>query len=475
MSFERHASYSEFRQACRAYAPSQLLPYLGRYMARAFGVEELGMEKLRRTPPWGAAAIARENILWGNEYRSKVVDDRAVAKLFNLLRDVYDLPENASLARILTPLLQEQGDYHAPPKGVLTRVVALLGSDWAGQPELDWTAVFGMDLPRMARATLMLWMIAVGQGGKVDLQELFRPGNERIEVDFVPRDELEIALQYLTRTLEEHREDANRAGSLKLSSGQYSYNPLRTAPFVDLGGRGGVVAPEPRLIHRALSVANLYYAGPKAFGDSFHAMLGHRLESYVGRQLAQISGATVHPEIVYDRGIKKTIDWFVILPQAVLLIEVKSARLNALALAGDEDAISAASERYLQKARQQIDTTAALLEANGAEVRHIPKDRQMIGIVVTAEPFYMANSLMEPYGQPANTPSVVASLAEVEALVTLSAYDIGRRLLEIINDSERITWNLAQAIGERPDIRHNAILMEADGRMEFLREMRQRP
>ena len=253
------------------------------------------LRTLKVLPPSNFATVARECLLWGKDdvpgYR---VNQRAVARLFNLLRDVSHYEEDPTLAEIVTPLIHDQFPYQGDTFTDMARAVAVLGTTWDGFPEWDWTKVFGLTLPDMIRATSVL-LVAASIGGKVDLDKLWDP---RIDEELAPREHVEKALAFLTRTPEEHRAAAAKAGVLVETAGQYDYNPLRDRPFVDFGPGTGIVAPEPRLVWRAISIQNLYYVGPDYFGPkAFHEQLGKRLESYVGRQLRLIDGADVTGEV----------------------------------------------------------------------------------------------------------------------------------------------------------------------------------
>lgn len=68
--------YTDFRQACRAFKPSELLPALAA-TPLAFGLPPYPRNQAIRGPPWALAATARESLLYGNEFRSSTPEDRA--------------------------------------------------------------------------------------------------------------------------------------------------------------------------------------------------------------------------------------------------------------------------------------------------------------------------------------------------------------------------------------------------------------
>ena len=460
-------SYDEFRKACSVYRPSELLPFLGRYSAETHGLNELKSETLKTLPPWNFATVARECLLWGKDIPGHRVNQRAVARLFNLLRDVSQSRDDPTLAEVVTPVMHDQFPYQGNPYTDMARAIAILATGWEEFPEWDWTPVFGMPLPQMVRATAVLQGIA-SMRGRVDLDSFWDP---RIGEELAPREDLDRALAYLTRTPENHRADAMKAGVLSETAGQYDYNPLRTHPLVDFGPGTGIIAPEPRLVWHAISMQNLYYVGPAVFGATeFHEQLGKRIESYVGRQLRLIDGAEVTGEVPLDAENKMSIDWFLVLPDLVVLIECKSARLNAKALAGDPRQIAYATEIYLTKARNQVDATARKVQQRDKRVSFLPNDdRPVVGLIVTAEAIWMANSGVPEYGTQGDTPTMVLSLADLEGLVCLPTEELSSRLARVFTNEARRGWNFPQAFGAGLRARDNPILKEANARANFLR------
>ncbi|MFB7280316.1 hypothetical protein ACFCZV_24745 [Streptomyces hydrogenans] len=63
---------------------------------------------------------------------------------------------------------------------------------------------------------------------------------------------------------------------------------------------------------------------------AFTRDLAELFEQYVGRHVRLLPGAEVIPEISYGESVgKKSVDWIVVLPSLVLLVEVKSVRTTA--------------------------------------------------------------------------------------------------------------------------------------------------
>ncbi|ROR33848.1 hypothetical protein [Kitasatospora cineracea] len=123
---------------------------------------------------------------------------------------------------------------------------------------------------------------------------------------------------------------------------RYTRNPLRSRPLVG-GIPGGYVVPVPAAVLGKATPLGLYYTGGdnnSEWGKAFTRDVGRLFERYVGRQLALIPDAEVHPEIVVKLSknqSKKTIDFFVVFPDLVLLVEVKSTRPSEKLRLGGED------------------------------------------------------------------------------------------------------------------------------------------
>lgn len=467
MEYERQVPYAEFRQACRAYRASELLPFLAKYSARLHGIGPLDTQKLRSVAPWDVAVVARECLLWGNDHRARPVNDRVIPRLFNLLRSVVNYGPDPEFSGIVVPILNDQMTLQGNPHVDAARAIAILGTAWGDFAEYDWTPAFGMSLPKMVRATEFLAICASKNDGRVDLDAFW---DSEIERRLLPRSEVELALRFLTRTPNQHREHARAAGVLSPESGQYDYNPLRTSPFVDFGPNVGIIAPEPRLVGHSISITNLYFEGPKHFGSkAFHTSLGDRIESYVGRQLDLIPGADVFGELPMNHENAMSIDWFVVLPEVIVLVECKSARLNAKALAGDVSQIRSSVDRYIVKGRRQIDATAAAIRSGEKRLARVPNDhRPVVGLVVTAETIPLANSGLPEYGEQGAVPSMVASIAELEGLVSLPPGEVGPKLLEVFTDKDRRTWGFGLALGVGRDSRRNPIIDAASDRAAFI-------
>jgi hypothetical protein len=217
----------------------------------------------------------------------------------------------------------------------------------------------------------------------------------RADVDWVPENKLAVFTKLTSRAaveavLERHfatgaEEERARAAAGLISSDplmrQYTPNPLRARPLVQGFGCDYLIPVTPAVLGK-VSPMGLYYTGMEQFGsgskafERFAGDLGELFEQYVGRHLRLLPDAEVHPEIVYDKDNKKSVDWIVVLPGLVLLLDAKSARPTAGLRLGPQDTFGEELNQKLGKAiEKQIPNTAKLIRDQHPKFAHIPHDR----------------------------------------------------------------------------------------------------
>lgn len=165
--------YIDFRQAVRRFPPSRFLPALAAHTAqldpliRGYDWPNDGRW------PWAASAMARESVLYSNNFRHGGVPTEAdfgrLYNLFNVSHDLDDPGDDApSVSDIVTPLVHEQFGYGESEFEELSRVWALFGDSTLGTPIL-WDEVFGIGLDEAARAALVIHAWVAHNGGFIDL------------------------------------------------------------------------------------------------------------------------------------------------------------------------------------------------------------------------------------------------------------------------------------------------------------------
>lgn len=129
-------------------------------------------------------------------------------------------------------------------------------------------------------------------------------------------------------------------------------------------------------------------------------------------------------------------DWIVVFPDLVLLVEVKSARPNANLRLG--------AENYAQMLAKtpgegftQIERTGRLISEGNPAFAQIPSHLPRRGMVITMEPFHLLNTAelragIQPTPNPVTgeiIPITTASIHELEHAVTITDISLSHLLL----------------------------------------------
>ncbi len=429
---------------------------------------------IQQMPPWGLAAAARDSLLYGNELRSKSVDKKALQRLmykFNITIDINDADADDFLVKLMTQMSYEQFPYQESLFEEVTRSHAWMveGLNYVETKVITEESLASMfdevPLREVIGATLFLHVGAMKNGGIYKQSWLDQPNFTEV-LKIYPRRNIEKMVSRLTTTPDNFRADFNKHSMGKAKSTRFDYNPLVATPFVDMGS-GDPVAPATRLILRTVTPGGLYYSGLNKHGKAFADDLGGLFENYIGRQLKLIKGAEVESEIVFNKGGNyKSVDWFVILPGLVILVEVKSHRLGPEAKAGGET-LMPLLERTLDGARKQLRSTVTHLADKHPAFKNIPTDRPILGLIVTAEPFHTGPMYLRdneiaviPGGGLPDVPVAAVSAREVEWLVTHGA-DIEPMLLAKMEMAKNIQGVVSlRDIGKKSGTQ-NPILMSA--------------
>lgn len=263
------------------------------------------------------------------------------------------------------------------------------------------TALFGCPLTDYVGIAQLLWSSALECAGRFDPSFLDTPDGKQI-CQVIDR-------HTILGTLEQHfaidvptfratelktKEDLakKRHGLDAALLRRFTFNPLAGRPAV-LGFDSWLLCPAPQYIWRKASPMGIYYSGKDHFGTGFPEETGFLFEEYIGRNLRLLRDADVVPEISYrvGRDTRQGVDWIVVFEDLVLLVEVKSTMPTEpvrLGIAGGLDHIA----RKIGRAYTQINTTAGLIARRHPDFAAIPADRPCQGLVVTLEPFHIANA-----------------------------------------------------------------------------------
>lgn len=446
--------YSQFRQATRRHAPSDLIPAVAEAAARrAYDKPE---QRARGIHPWVFAAMARDCMMYSNELRSKPVDARAMQQMQNYFFNSPAWDEtHESTTSIFTMLLgmaYEQTWYQRNVRHELARSFLLYtktqtAPEYEHPNEHDWEELLGVPFRTAMTASFALFALTCSHLGTFDPEWPDSPDYSQLK-EVIPAKHLRRVLDLLTTTVQEARDRAQATVQLPPGLQRYAFNPLIERPFVDLGD-GLRYAPQPQFVLRAFETENLYYRGMQRWGEGFGSAFGARVEAYTGMQLRHTGEHIVIPEFTWNKkraGLMRSSDWFLVTPAATVLIECKSARMSLEARAGTE-AAERLIEQYIGKAYRQLENNSSEIAAGNPAFSHIPSDRPLVGLIVTAEPMIGANSMQtrERFGT-GLLPVLTASLADIERMSSLTPDNLGEILLRILQDSHLVNLGLSDAI-----------------------------
>ena len=397
----------------------------------------------------------------------------------NLVPEELDHSHLNSAFAIAARTLYEQFPYQEHGLAELARAVTFF-DDYAGPNQLKVitpTAVTQLLGAPTVTATEIVVMLATSvehNSGFFDPAWLDQPQFAEL-LAVLPRDEIlavidSVFAQTMAQFRQENTEAEQRTPLPHLD--RYAFNPLTSRPFVRLGD-GRLIAPVRHLIPRRLTPLELYYVGIARWGTPFTRELGYLHEDYVGRQFKTLPDARVCPEIVYRERKQeaKSIDWFVVFDDLVLLIETKATRSPLAARAADAT-VQDSYGKTLGEAFGQLGRTLDKIRAGAPEFSGIPTDRPFIGMVATLDPWYFANSLGRTFLPTPALPTVVASLRDIEQLVGIGQHrSVSAILREIVQDGdERQTWELGTALQQfQGAADHNPLLDEAFDRLPIRR------
>jgi hypothetical protein len=451
--------YAQFKQAVRAYAPSTLLPAVAAkssaITASTLAQGSVDSKSVERNVAY--SAIARVSLLFGNEHRDKRIDDASLERLVSAFREASDplLSPDLDVWALVAAFMYEQFPYQYPAHDELTRSYLMLCEtsvdESVSYPDAEaWKDLLGATIEEAFSAAFLFYVSAMHNGGFVDTSFLEDERYQNFEQS-VPVESAKNVLRLLTATIDEVKDDASvAAGKAKVASEfeRFDYNPLTKTPIINLGTQG-LLAPQAEFIFRSMQPENLYYRGMRKWADrQFGKAYGFRVEAYTGMQLEHTGKHHVEPEFKYLKSGSEAAssDWFLITPDATVIIECKSARMSLVAKAGTE-ALPKVFEEHVSKAIRQLDDNASRILNRDAAFSHIPNDKPLIGLIVTAEPLYTANDpiILSKLRKP-GIPVLTVSLKDIENLSTLEPEDLGRALKTVAEDEDSFSWNVSSSV-----------------------------
>lgn len=248
----------------------------------------------------------------------------------------------------------EQMPWQASDGQALARTAAVFTQTPACKPMecllSGWeTELCGCTLREYVGTTQLVWASAVRCAGRFDPALFETPDGELIARQ-VGRDTVVRVLDtHFATSVEQFRAENQKAESglgRDLELRRFTFNPLRAHPDIT-GLGGGYLCPLPQLVWAKATPWGVYFTGLSHYGERFAQDLGHLFEQYIGRQLQLLPDAQVIPEITYGpkSSRSKTVDWIAVLPEVILLVEVKSAIPTEPVRLGTPDAADAVTKK----------------------------------------------------------------------------------------------------------------------------------
>lgn len=435
--------FDQFRQRVRRHRRIDVVDGVAALSAELTATQLSGRPR-RNLPnvvqPFALAAVARAAFMYGNEHRNKQVFETDLIDMCALYANVHEPalgedPGGARLRGLMHRTLYEQAGHQFSEMENIGRTLVLFedhASASAKAPTTaDWESLLGTSLVPFMRTGFTMHVAALSNAGQIT-RDVLRA--DHVAPVFTPLSAdaaLEVIDEWYAASIDDLKATGEQAEVAGLE--KWSLNPLVARPLVRVGDR--YVMPCPRWVIDRFTPTGLYFIGWEAWGSRFTDALGAMFEAYVGTQLGLIEHATVHGEIVYGTHDEKTVDFFVVTDDVVVLVEAKSARPVQSTRLGqpesDEDI-----DKKVGKAISQINNTARLLREGHSALAHInPKGLPLVGVVVTLEPFLLVNTFVHGLLDEADLPTVVASAHELEGFLGAvhDRADVGQRFVAAVS------------------------------------------
>lgn len=466
----RVVAYNVLRRRVREHRTTDLLVEIAAANAHLRAVEFGRAEPLdapNSVQSFALGGVARAALVGGQDRYGKPATLRDLIELCELYFDVEDPalsgPKERLLRASLTHMGYEQIGSQTSVMENIGRTLVLLcdhAATTAGAPTAsDWEECLEVSLEHFMRLGFMMYFAAADGGGAIHRDRLRDDEVASILSPATPDEGLAVIDRWFAASPEQLQADG--AAEQQRGAEKWSLSPLVAHPIVTLPD-GRYLVPWPRLILDRITPTGLYFIGLELFGNGFPGKLGGMFEHYIGTQLGLLKHAEVLGEIRYGKSEKKTVDHFIITPEAVILVEVKAARpIRDTRLGqptGDEDTADKVGYAY-----KQIDRTAQLIRDGHRALAAIPSDRPLLGLVVTLEPFHLVNAeIYDDVLKRPSTPTTVASAHELERFVAVlrSSPEVGQRLLNALTGPDSGGAVLGDAIAGLPEAT-NPLLDEA--------------
>ena len=435
---------AEYVSFIRRFPPSKLVSLVAA-VAPDYAFNQADYSTNSLITPWGLADVARVSLAFGNEHRAAEPTTQDLLKCLHMHNNLghpgLAAQEPGAAVNTLLQLAFYQFPFQRSPAHLTGRSIALFeqttvpdSTDIEVMHDGWQTDLLGCTLSQYTGVTQLLAAAAKPNGGRFDPAWIERADLKDLTDIFEPAITRRMLTEHLAAPASSFRQRDPERPSIRR---RFTFNPLVESPVVS-GLGPDLLMPVPDFVMWKPTPSGLYFTGLRRWGEAFTRDLGKLFQAYVGRHLALISSATLYPEIEYKEGRNqnKSIDWILVFPELVLLVEAKVGRPKQAVQSGAEGAAKALRAAF-DKAFKQLDITYELIQARRPEFGHIPADRPILGIVVTLEDFHVVNSpLHQPlYTRSKKLPTLAVPVEELEGIVCLGP-DTARFLLDNITETE---------------------------------------
>jgi len=466
-------NYRELAVAIRRLSRTSVLVGLARDSAETYSDMQwhASLDRLRQFP-WANAHVARLALVNGTDFQRKPASRADLIRLKEQYHFLDPKSEPGDLWSLMNRMLHEQIPMQHPLLNELARAWRLLGQEVNGCTVYDWAEVFGVSLGERIKALFFIHVWAIQNRGVFSIAPLEGEYYTELLGRLGGRDLIFSVIADLARTPDEFRALHEKRSGTRTVQSLAEFNDLHRFPLVRLGDRN-FATPSVHLVLASVSTYNLYYRGMDAWGQQFADSLGFRVENIAGEDLSLLEDSRLIREITYGKPEKKSVDWIVVFPECVLLVECKSARMGLEALAnvqGEQKLI----DRYLRKAADQIDETARVASMGPVGFDAVPTDRPFYGLIVAAEQIYLGGVAVDRWWIDSTVPHEVVSLGELEEFCALEMTNPGTYIDNYFRTRNPLASGLVREAlatferGENPFV--NQALREVDFTVEFPRD-----
>ena len=425
--------------------------------------------------PWTIADVARTALAWGGFQRPEA-DGKVLLRLCNMNvqladEDAMASPDSAeSLGRVLARLFFEQFPEQRSAMAEVARTILLFGSaaeypqgftPEAMKPRWFESITGGLTLDEYIESVFLVSVVTQQHNGGFSLEWLDGPAFQGLE-DVISFDAVRRTFTNHLVTTASAFKATNRTFQDPLPSAQkkFAFSPLTDKPFIE-GVAEIPIAPWVQAIIAKARPPAVYHLARHALGDGFTHDLGIVFQHYTGRQLELIDGERqVVSEVPYGsrRASRDSCDWFLDLPDMLVLIECKARQPIESLRTGGTDWLSSV-QSSIGKGITQLNRSNRDIAGISAVNSRIDGTKPRVGLVVTLEPFYLTqNWLLWDQLPKAEFPVGAISIGELESVVLLRADELASVLRDAASSSQENMMLLAQAL-DAADGRENPLLI----------------